>query len=429
MINFIETLIKKYLLNSFFLILPMIVNILVSLVVLPIILKYLPAEDYGKFQFILALQIWLVVLTGGYITTGAKRGIAKGLDGTFIYAFLARLKLLIIIGVLGLIISYFLYIIGLITLSILLITMCFFLVFGYLPQASYAEFFIAKKKFRGLAIWKTIIPVLTLIVSSTVVFLTQNILLFAITWFGSITIMSWIAWLYIVKKYKLLSAYRRAEIDEGCVFYGKKLIPAEIILATTNKLASFIIGPFFGFANLAIFSIAQRLIEKLRGFMKISYNLFYSEFARADQRKLAKKLKSRLLMILIVSTIFALTCVVAGCFYIYLFLPKMYNSSITYFLILSSGLPVTILNVLMRLMLEANFRYKELTALIVLPNLIKLLLVLALGFIFKMNGICWAIALGEWINFLFYYLLTFKRELMLKFVHNHSWIEELVRKY
>ena len=428
-IEFIKTLTREYFIHSFFLTLPQAIAILVGLVTLPIILANLPAKNYGEFQFTLALQTWLVALTGGHITLGAKRSIAKGLDGTFLFAFFSRFKFLVAIGLMGFIASFFIYNVGLVNLSFLLTVISAFLIFGYLFQVSYPEFFIAKKQFRNFAIWKTITSLLTSVASALVAFFTHSILLFAITSLGSVTLISWTGFLYVTIKNRLFSAYKENKIDKECFSYGVRLIPAALILQTSSKIAHFIIGPFLGFTNLATFSVASKLEGNFRGFMKSFYNLFYADFAKVNSEKLIMSIRSKLKQGGIVAIILTLGCMFLGYFYIKLFLPEFYQITILYFLVLCLGLPAIILQVILDTILAVNFRYKELTAIAILANLIKIALILRLGVTFKIMGVCWGIVIGGWISFILYYLLTLRREKLTGFLDNHPTIKALIKRY
>ena len=76
-------------------------GLLVGLTVLPEVLRSLPQEDYGRLQFAIAVQLWVITVSGKNILEGAKRGIAKGLDGTLLFALKRRVIFLLRVGVLG----------------------------------------------------------------------------------------------------------------------------------------------------------------------------------------------------------------------------------------------------------------------------------------------------------------------------------------
>jgi O-antigen/teichoic acid export membrane protein len=405
--------------------LPKLVAIAFTLITFPIILAYLPEENYGQFQFILALQIWLVAFSADNITSGAKRGIAKGLNGTFLFALFKRLRFLSVISLVGFIISFFIYQAGLITLAFLFLMMSFFLIFSYLPQVSYPEFLIAKKQFKTYAFLQTISFILIPTALALTAFLFRNIFIFALVHFSLTALVNLSAIFYIIFKNKLYSAYRRKEIDKECFGYGVKLIPASLLNTTANKITSFIIGPFFGFVNLAIFSVALKLEEKFRGLTKSVHNLLYSEFANVSQESLIRKIRLGLAKGFILSFLITIPCLILAYFYIDLFLPDSYQRAKLYFLILAFGLPAVFMQMILHTVLTANLRYKELTALIVLPNLIKILLIIVLGFFFKVIGVSLGVTLGVWLSFIFYYFLTIKRDFGLELVNRYPLLKRL----
>jgi O-antigen/teichoic acid export membrane protein len=409
MLNFTKKLIEKYFVDSFFLNFPRFIVILVELATIPITLANLSIKDFGFFSFVLALQLWITTLTAGHITAASKRGISRGLEGTFLFAFFVRLKILLVVGLIVFIVSFLLYLLIPGTLFLLIIIMAIFLIFGYLPQVSYGIFLIAKKKFKKSAIWQILLPVSTSLAFTLSAFLTHNILICTIVYFGSITFISWLGFLHLVFKNNLFSAYKKNKIDRECVPYGLKLIPASLVQQTSSQITNFIIGPFFGFANLAIFSVAFGLLDKFRGFTKTLDNLFYADFARSNQDKLIKKIKSKLGQGIFISIILTLFCVFLGFTYIHFFLPESYQQTKTYFLILSFSLPAVILESILATVLMANLRHKELTISLILPNLIKIILIFISGILFKIIGICWAVVLGAWISLAFYYSLTISK--------------------
>jgi len=429
MINFIKNIFEKYFINSFFVMFPRVASIIVSLTVLPIILANLSINDYGKYQFVLVIQSWLILLSGQNITSGAKRGIAKGFNGTFLFAFFARLRFLVIIGLFGIAVSFFLYYIcGLIIFSLLLLIIILFLIFGYPFYVSYPEFLVAQKRFKNLAFWETNTLTIPPLFSAIAAFFTHNILIFIIVYFTSISVISWIGWLYVVKKNHLVLAYRKGEIDKECLSFGKKLIPVEIISSSEAQISSFIIAFFFGVANLAVFSVADKLRAHLAGFIRRIRTLLYADFAKLEKSKLIgistlgfKYRKAFLILILI----FLIVCMSIGYLYIKIFLPQIYQMAIVYFLILSLELPAFILETLMGTALEANFRYKEITVLLILPKILEVILIIVSGFLFGIIGICFGIVLGAWIKAGFYCVLTLKKDLILKLINKSPLLKKL----
>lgn len=424
-----KNFLKKYCTSGFFLNAPLVTNALIALVTLPIILKNLSITDYGKWQFILALQTWLVVFSAIDITSASKRGIAKEFNGTFLYGFLARLKLLIPIGIFVFGVAVYLKTLGKNIFSALSTIIGLYLIFGYLFQVSFNEFLIAKKRFKQWCFWQILITSVSMIGSATVAYLTKNIIYFALFQLGSTTVLIWGTWLWTVKKENLIESYKKREIDKECVPYGLKLIPINLVSLTSSQISYFIIGPFFGFANLAVFSIANKLRDKCAGVIKSIYPLLYTEFAKMERKELIRIINRYLTKIGIFSIFLSLAFIGVSWFYIKFFLPRTFSQVILYFAILSLGLLSGVMAIFLHTILESHLRYKELAIIGIIPNLLKILLILILGYFGKIIGICIALTISAWISFGFYYFLTIKRDVAIKFINKHSWLEKISKKY
>lgn len=427
--NFIKKLLQKYFTGGSFLILPLVVGTLVSLVTLPIILANLPVAEYGKFQLVLAMQGWLGALSGPHIASGSIRGIATGAEGTFLFAFLARLKLLLIVALIGLSIAAYFYFTGSYLFFCLLTILSVFLVTGYLFQSSYLHFLIARKQFKQIAIWRVTTSVSVSAISALAAYLTHDIVMFALAQLGIVSLVSCLAWLQVVGKNKLIFAYKRDKVDRECLPYGLKLIPTDLVTATSARISHFIVGPFFGFINLAIFSVANKLRDRVADLIINARTLLYSDFAQADRNKLVKIINSRLKLLGAISIIFTLLFMAGGYFYIKLFLPDSYQPAIVYFIILAAAFPANMLGIILHTLLESHLRYKELTPTRIIPALSKIILILIFGYFWQMIGICIAIAVVGWISFILYYFLTLRREKVIGFLNNHSVIKGLVKRY
>jgi len=422
-------LLKKYITRTFFLNAPLVVNSLVSLITLPIVLANLPVADYGKWQFVLALQTWLLAFSAKNITPASKKGLANNLNGTFLYAFFTRLKFLIPIGLItifiGLILKFSRYFI----FSPFLIIIGVYLILGLLPGRSFFELLIAKKRFQQWCFWQILTSLSSRVGSTIIAWWTKDIIYFVCFQLGSTTIFGLLAWLLIVKKENLITSYKKGKIDRECKSFGVKLIPIDIIALTAGKISYFIIGSFFGFTNLAIFSIANKLRDHCAGVIKSVRPLLYADFAKIKRKDLTKIINRYLTKIGLIGLILTLGFIGAGWAYIKLFLPVYYQPAIIYFIILSTSLPFGLLSIILHTILESHLRYKELATISIIPNIIEILLTLIFGYFWGMIGICITLTINGLINFSLYYLLTLKREMVVKFVGRHQWLDKLSQKY
>lgn len=421
----IKRFFQKYSTATFFLNAPLVIKMLIALITFPIVLANLPIADFGKWQFVIALQAWVLSFSAANITLASKRGIAKELNGTFFYAFLARLKLLLPVGILVLCTSFYLKIVVKDIFSILLTIVGLYLIFGYLFQTSFYEFLIAKKRFKEWCFWQIFITSISVIGSAIIAYFTKNIIHFISFQLGSTTLLSWIAWLRIVKGENLIESYKKGEIDKECVPYGLKLIPISIISITAGKLSHFIIGPFFGFTDLAIFSVVNNLKDKCAGIIKSSHPLLYADFAKIERKKLIKIINLYLIKIGIMGLLLTFGFIGVSWFYIIFFLPETFHKAIVYFAILSLGLSPGLSSMVLHVVLESHLRYKELSVVQVVSNLVKIILIITFGYLWQIIGICIALTISGWVSFGFYYLLTVKKDFVVVNIKRFSFLKKL----
>ena len=383
---------------------PTVINILVRAITLPIILRSLITSDYGLFQFVVALQVWLSIFTIPYISSGSKRGIAQNLNGTALFSYLARLKFSLITSIFVWVATIIIgFVWGLKVLSILVFLFTLKLILGIITQETYQALLVAKKEFRQYAFWRGIDLTLTPIAGMIAAIQTHNIIVFAVVEFGFSIILSIIAFGYIVWKYHLIRDYKQGNIDKEVLPYGVKMIPAGFAMSIGDSGATLFIGSLFGFTNLAVFAVADKISSIFRTFLKSSYFLFYADFAKLSWENLVDKIKRGSLFGLFIAIFISIPLVLAGYLYVHLFLPDSYQLVKYYLLILGFGLPPVALKNVLRAVLESYFKTKEILFISIAPNILRLFLFASGGFLFGIIGIVWAVVLSAWIEYGIYY--------------------------
>ena len=277
--SFLSLLFKRYSSSSFFVSAPQIISMIVGIITLPIILNNLPTKDYGVLQFVLTIQLWMIVFSGGNITLGSKKGIAEGKDGTFFYAFLKRLKLLIVIGILGILTTVFLWnnsYFAINNFAELFLILNLYLIFGYLPQTAYSEYFIAKKKFKELAFFRIFSG--TLVISGKVTTVVVST--------GKDTVFGGIV--------KTVSGIKRESAYEKSILYFSKLI-LKIVTVTIFLvfLANVVLKGIDSILELLLFSVAlivSILPEALPAV--VSFALSQGSLKLAKQNVVVKRLSA-----------------------------------------------------------------------------------------------------------------------------------------
>jgi len=405
--QFLKKAKDRYFSDSILLLLPQFISLGISLITLPIILDNLLIEDYGRFQFVLAIEMWVLALTGSYITSGVKSAIANGFKGTFLYAFFFRMKLALIMALFAIIAVIVCLYLQLYIISTLLIVIFIYAFFGQIVNTSFINYLIATKRFKAKAIWEIIIAVIVNLASLISAYYFHNIIIFAISQFGSLIILSWVGFIYVSKKDNLYSEYKNKNIDKKCVSYGLKMIPANIINITSAKLSSVIIGPFLGYSILSTFSIANNLRDKFSFAVRIIDPLFYADFAKQNKKDLINAVKPRLKIFFIFSIIFTIIVIAVGYMYIHYFFPQEYQISKMYFVILALTFPFSSVSFILDVLLQSHLLHKEKSVGSITVDIIKILLILIFGYFWGIIGICIAITISSWIGFIVYYLLIY----------------------
>lgn len=400
---------KKIFSSFFYLSLPYPILFLVTFISLPIVLKSVSKEHYGLFFFTLAIGDWLSAATGVNIFTGMKRGVANKQEGTFMFVFFKRVRLILLIGFLLIFVGISLNIFYKKELLGSLLLIAPLSIFSYgLFRPILIEYLVAKQEFRKLAFWKILMYTLPYIVSTAVVFFVRNIVLFAMLQLGILMLICVLGFLYLIRKYNLISAYKKGLIDSNCYPYGLKLIPVDLVSVTAFKLSTFLIGPFVSFSELAVFSVANNLRDRTSEFIKNIRSFLYADFAKLSQESLLKKVRKKSAFLIIAS--FAISSLIAmgGVVYIKFVLPLTYHHAIFYFLILSFSFPASILDIVLMTMLEAHLRHKELIIRKLIPDILKIIIILVFGYFWKTTGICIGVTLSMWLALGICYFVTFK---------------------
>lgn len=404
-------LFKKYFTKSVFLLLPQAIAVPVGLITLPIVLNSLPIKDYGQYQFVLAIFAWLMALTGSHITRGARRAIAIDNQNEFLYGIFFRLKIAACVNLIGLLISGILYFYFKLNLLAALLTIAFiFYLGGAITNTSFTSYMVAKKRFSQKAKWDILSQLLITVTSTAVAYVTKNIIWFAIAQFGITALASLVGLIYLIYKDGLLQKYQTQDISKESIAYGLNLMPAHIISLTASKISSFIIGPFLGSANLAIFSVANNLNNNLTSIIKAANPLLYSDFATQNKNELIKVIENKLRLLVTISLIFTLFAVSFSYFYIKIFLPEIYHPAILYLFIIALALPATSLSLIFQTFMESHLLSKKINQSVITIDLIKIGLILAFGYLWSITGICVAIAVSGWIGFIINYKLVFKTD-------------------
>lgn len=404
-------------------------NIAVAVFTLPIIISSIPVADYGKWRFMLALQAWAITISAPHITDGSKRGLALGQDGTFLFALLKRSKLMLIPSGLFLLLGAFFLWTDRTEFGLLSLVSTAYLFFNILLQESIADFLIAKQSFAAHGIWSVLTSPIARIGSSLVAFFTQSIVLFAFFQVVYALLLSFIGLSILIKKHGLWGQFKKHNYDASCFRFGIRSLPVDILGALSNRLVEILIGTIFGLSNLAYFSVAHDLRNQIANLLKITFPLFYADFAKRPLEALINSLKKQMARMIVASTLLGGLGILAGLAYIILFLPKEFHTAVPLLAILGLAFPVVIPTIVLSTVLQSHLRYRAFMVATTIPNAIEIILILLLGWFFGIHGMIFAVTIFGYVSFTFFYLATIKRDSFKKLLEQSKLIRVIMHHY
>ncbi len=412
---FLKRAIRTYFSRGFYISGPQFFSIAIQLVTLPIVLRSLSQDAFGGYQFAFSVFTWATLFTVGNITLGASRGIATDKKGTFLYAFLYRLRIVVPLGLLLILASYFFDTSRGMFQQLIYLSGAY-LALGFLPQVSFSEYFVASQQFRNYFSWQSALSIGTPILSAIAAAWTHDVRIYTLVQFGSITLISICGFAWVLMRNGVVASYRRGEIDRSVIRYGFSLAPAEIVSGTAGQATSFIIGPFFGFANLAIYSVASRIDSAVRNFLSSFYHVWYADFARKNFEELRRALHEKRFIISFAAVLFSAAVAVPGFIYIRYAIPGEYSFAAVIYAILVVGFPAVLLQAILHTFLTAHLRHRALVFANIIPSALRIILIIAGGYAYGVVGIAVAVSVSTWINYAFYYGSVFHREFLLRFL-------------
>lgn len=396
---FTTKMLKRYGRGGMLLLLLQAVTVAIQIVVMPFLARLLTPSEFGIFQFSQNLITWFSIFSVGNSTLAAKKGMVENKNGTMLYAFLYRLKFMAVLCALSFAAAGVFFLFGKPILPELSMIVGLFLLFGYLAQVSFPQLFIAKENFGLFVFWQSVAIFVSQACTLAVAYTTKNVTLVIFAQYASMALICGLAFAWGLKKYHCIAAYKKGEIDRSCIDYGKKLIPVEILQGTAGSIHNFIIGPLFGFASLAVFSIATRIDVLFRSVVSSGYYLLYADFAKIEISEIRHHLKQKLFFIFFSSSLVSLGLFFVSWVYIVNFLPAAYTPAIVYIGILVCALPAVVLQGIMQSAMEAKLKAEDLRFATFLSQILRIVFLVVGGF-FGIVGITISLTVSAWVGVL-----------------------------
>ncbi len=342
--------------------------------------NFLPSNTYGVYQFILSTAGILSATTLSGINTSAIRSVSKGFEGVILKSLKTKLMWSSIGSFVSIFISIYYFVNQNNTLGFSFLIVSIFLPFFYSLNISNSllrgkKFFDKEIKYSFIAYIFTSASVITTL------FLTNNIFVILISYFGSWTAIRYFIFRNTIKNYKTNDL-----LDKENESYGKHLSVIGFISTVSEYIDKILIFHFMGAVEVAIYSFATAPVMQIRGLMKNIHTLALPKFSERSYDEVKESILKRNFLLLLFSLPFFILYVFMAPAIFKLFFPQ-YLDSIFYSRIFALIIPISAFSILSSTALESRMEIKRKYFLSISSKLVKIVGMVALVIPYGIMGI------------------------------------------
>ncbi|MBI2618370.1 oligosaccharide flippase family protein [Candidatus Kaiserbacteria bacterium] len=361
----------------------------------------LPKEVYGNYTFILALAgiVGTFTLTG--MRSAITRAVAKGFDGMLQVGFRESMKwsILMVIAALAGALYYFFNKNNVLGISLLIVGTFSPLM---ISAALYSGFLNGKKDFKTGTIFNIYTNAIPAVFLLPTIFFTHNIIIIVFVYFVSHTAVNVFFYAQTLKKYE-----PEPDIDVSTITYSKHLSLMNVLSTVADYLDKILVFHYLGAAQLAIYAFAIAVPTQLRGLLRNINSLLLPKFAEGEKKTIQKSLYGKVLRVALISSVFVGAYIVVAPFIYQLFFPQ-YLDSVFYSQLFSLIIIPATMSIVSSSFLEAQREQKLLYIINITSPLIRIGLLLVLGYFYGIIGIILAVVISKTISFFMIAILARK---------------------
>jgi O-antigen/teichoic acid export membrane protein len=274
--------------GGFFLTLIQITSAIVSFALTVAFANLLPVEAYGTYRYVLAAYAIFAIAALPGVDTAVIQSVALGRDGTYIRALFLKARWSLLGAALAISYAAYLFTTGQIIMASL------FVIAGLsLPAmesfALYSAYFNGKRQFKEWAkfdIWSQALSAVSLIAA---MMLTKHIVVIMFAYFVPYIVARAISNWNVLKHH-----IADTRIDENFASYGRSVTVFQIISRLSSSMDQVILYHFLGPAQVAIYTLAMAIPNRMQSLFKISGILAFPRFAERDGKDIAASLPRKM---------------------------------------------------------------------------------------------------------------------------------------
>lgn len=313
--------VKFFLTGGFWLALAQALVVLFAILGASVLARMFTEEQFGEYQFIIALVGILALFTMPGFNVATLQSIIKGHNRTVLYAIQMRF-LFSFLGSAALVLVslYFHFIRAKQTWWLYLILAALFPFLGsgeplLLPA-------LAKENFRKLFLRMSVVNVIPTLVVAVSAALTQSLPISILSFFAAqILVYACL----LVKDYKQLI---QGTVDKKAKHFGIHLSILNLVNYIQGYYDKLAITYLFGFAQIAVYAIASAIADQLYALSKMLATLIYPRLIRREKGTTFQAVKQRIPHLFLLFTLIGIIGILIAPFFIVLVYTKKYHEAI-----------------------------------------------------------------------------------------------------
>lgn len=284
----------------------------------------LPPDTYGTYRYLLAAYGLFAIAALPGIDTAVLRAVSRDEAGSVAAGTKLKLKWSLLGTLLSLIYASYNFYIGEEILGYASIILAVAL--PLLETTSlYSSYFNGKKQYQRWSYWDIATQLISAVVLVFTMLFSKNVLVLVAAYFGTHGLIRLVAYLSIKKEISTKEIYDSHELHT----YGKSVTVFQAMGRIVSSVDQIILFHFLGPVQVAIYSIATAIPNRMQSLFRISGTLAFPKFAYTSAAIITATLPRK--MILFGISILGVCLVYVFCApFLFHYLFPQYNSSLVY---------------------------------------------------------------------------------------------------
>jgi O-antigen/teichoic acid export membrane protein len=271
----------------------------VSLLLSIVFANALTPSTYGLYQYILSISALVTAVSLAGMNTAVTQAVARGYEGSFLHSIKEQIRWAPIPALLALLGSVYYFLqgnteigVGLLIITVLnpIISIC----------NTYGAFLQGKKEFKQIFYFNLLTNLVYAFCIAAVIWFVKDAVLLVFINLSLNACITFLIFKKTIKKYK-----PNTNIDPGFVLYGRKLSVLSAWGTIVNQADSILVFHFLGPVNLAVYTFATILPERVASLFGFIGTASFFKFIDHDISYIQKNIFIKIFKIGIVSAIFA----------------------------------------------------------------------------------------------------------------------------